>query len=266
MSWMDRVAQLRANNAQAPAPAAPKPQPMDNLGRPMQRSAEQFNQRGYPTSSRANLTANQLPTWAQRVAGAQRSNPAPGGMGGDNTARPHVMPRQPGQVGMFPQPGGGGNPALRNALPGWMQPQMPGTPTELRNAEQAQQFLPWLGRVAGGMTGLPGGSFAGRQAGQWLGNRNMQQLLDRRNFQSPAQQPNVGLEQMMSRIDPNYAVRQQSSQGYAPGTPRRSGPGAAFGYTGMRGGPAGSGRGSGWRTVYQAPDEELESPTTKATG
>ena len=40
---------------------------------------QQFNQRGYPTPSRANLLGNQQNSWQQRMAGSQSQYQPPGG-------------------------------------------------------------------------------------------------------------------------------------------------------------------------------------------
>lgn len=61
-------------------PATKAPPPMQSYGGQggaVRNAYEQFNQRGMPTASRANLTPNQLDTWQQRIAGGMRGNPNP---------------------------------------------------------------------------------------------------------------------------------------------------------------------------------------------
>ena len=278
MSWQDRIKQLQQQVGKTPTATPPPP----------------VSERGRPVPSRANLIPNQqVGSMAQRIAGAKSEYrpPAPGGptmrpavMPGSQTVSGNATPAPPRQwqsAGALPPVGGAEQPTMRPAVmpggqswsgrvslgmprstpmdwrPSWMGPSR-GSPTQLRDMENQQRLLPYLGTAAGAATGIPGLGLAARGLNRYQTN----QMFNNHYFQSPAATPNQmspAMHQVMSRIDPNYSAMQQSSQGFAAGR-QQSGPvGANFGFRGMRGG-RGSALGGGWQTVYQRPDEEEPAP------
>lgn len=143
-----------------------------------------------------------------------------------------------------------------NVMPSWMNQPTPGTAEQLGNAERYQSMAPWAGRIAGALTGIPGASSLGSRLGTWAGNRNMNNLANSHYFHSPGGSNSV-MGEMMSNIDPNYGVRQNSSQGYVGQSGSGQGMGTPGGNMGFRGGIGGrgAGLGGGWRTIYQRPDD-----------